>query len=267
MQSTSTIAALAAALAAAQAEIKAAKMDALNPFLKNRYASLGAVIDAVREPLARHGLAVMQLISGDGGSIAVETVLTHESGEWVSTVVSLPVGEERGKSAAQVAGSIITYLRRYSLAAMLGVYADEDTDGNNPPTSRPSTQQQPRQQRPAAADQPLTPAALRDAIQRKAAAYRGNGWGGYDADKRKTARGMLASRLDEMLGGKTRYELCRWLAGSASTGEMDDCTVRAMLDWTERQQAAQEARAAHAEALRAQGQQTLPEPQTTGDGA
>jgi len=40
------------------------------------------------------------------------------------------VGEERGKSTAQVAGSVITYLRRYALAAILGIYADEDTDGN-----------------------------------------------------------------------------------------------------------------------------------------
>jgi len=48
------------------------------------------------------------------------------------STASLQLGEERGKSLAQVAGSIVTYLRRYPLASILGMYADEDGDGNEP---------------------------------------------------------------------------------------------------------------------------------------
>jgi hypothetical protein len=129
MNKSETIGELAASLAKAQANIKPAIMNAVNPFLKNRYADLGAVIDACRQPLAANGLSVVQPVVMTETSIGVETILMHTSGEWISSTITLPMGEERGKSAAQVAGSIITYLRRYSLAAMVGVYADEDTDG------------------------------------------------------------------------------------------------------------------------------------------
>lgn len=148
MEKSNDITHLAEAFAKAQGEMKAAEMTATNPFLKNRYADLGAVIQASRAVLAKHGLSVVQPISGTGDFIAVTTMLMHTSGEWIAETISLPMGEERGKSAAQVAGSTITYLRRYSLASMLGVYADEDTDGNEP---APKTNGKVAQTAPAAA--------------------------------------------------------------------------------------------------------------------
>ena len=80
--------------------------------------------------LAKNGLSVSQLTTGSGGEIGVTTILMHTSGEWLSSTSSLPIGEEKGKSQAMVAGSIISYLRRYSLASILGMYAEEDTDGH-----------------------------------------------------------------------------------------------------------------------------------------
>lgn len=130
MNHTESIAKLAEALSRAQAEMHAAKFNATNPFLKNKYADLGSIIDTSKPVLGKHGLAVTQLTFNDGDRVGVETVLTHASGEWLSTQFSLPLADEKGKSNAQVAGSIITYLRRYSLAAILGMYSDEDTDGN-----------------------------------------------------------------------------------------------------------------------------------------
>jgi hypothetical protein len=132
MNKSESIQNLAAALSKAQAEFPVIKFDSVNPFLKNGYASLGAVIAGGRPVLAKFGLAVTQLTFGEDGVVGVETMLTHSSGEWISDRVSMQVGEERGKSSAQVAGSIVTYLRRYSLASILGVYADEDGDGNKP---------------------------------------------------------------------------------------------------------------------------------------
>ena len=131
MNKSETIAKLAEALSRAQAEMPAAKFNSVNPFLKNKYADLGSIIDTAKPVLGKFGLAVTQLPINDGeGRVGVETVLTHASGEWISTQFSLPLADEKGKSGAQVAGSIITYLRRYSLAAILGMYSDEDTDGN-----------------------------------------------------------------------------------------------------------------------------------------
>lgn len=130
MEHSDSIGNLAKALAAAQGEMKPAALNSVNPFLKNKYADLGAVIEAVRQPMAKHGLSWSQHPTLTENGIDVETFILHESGEWMSSNISLPFGEERGKSSAQVAGSIITYLRRYALSSIFGVYADEDTDGN-----------------------------------------------------------------------------------------------------------------------------------------
>lgn len=120
---------LAKSLSAVQKQVKPVAFNAVNPFLKNKYADLGAVIEACRQALYDNGFAVTQLATNDGG-IGVETVLMHESGQWISSTISLPLGDEKGKSLAQVAGSIVTYLRRYALAGIIGLYADEDGDGN-----------------------------------------------------------------------------------------------------------------------------------------
>ena len=123
---------IAKALSQAQDEIKGAPLDSVNPFVSSKYASLGAVIEVIRPVLKKNGLSYTQLIAGDETHIILKTLLMHESGEWLLSEVGMPVVDEKDtrKTSVQVAGSIITYLRRYSLAAMFGVYAEEDTDGN-----------------------------------------------------------------------------------------------------------------------------------------
>jgi hypothetical protein len=64
-----------------------------------------------------------------GDYIGVESILMHESGEFVSERIVIPLTEEKGKTKVQCAGSTLTYLRRYSWAAILGMYSDEDSDG------------------------------------------------------------------------------------------------------------------------------------------
>ena len=132
MNKSNTIKELSSALQKAQAEMPVVVFDATNPFLKNKFASLGAVINTSRPILAKHGLSVSQFPTSINGSVGVTTILAHSSGEWMEDTIYLPLAEEKGKSAAQVAGSVITYLRRYSWAAVLGLYADEDTDGSQP---------------------------------------------------------------------------------------------------------------------------------------
>lgn len=121
---------LSVALSRSQGEMPAVPFDSTNPFLKNRFASLGAIIEHSRLVLAKHGLAICQFPISENGKVGIESMLIHESGEWLSERILLPLSEEKGKSLAQVAGSITTYLKRYSWASILGVYAEEDTDGN-----------------------------------------------------------------------------------------------------------------------------------------
>lgn len=127
---------LATALSKAQAEMPAAPMSSINPFLKNHYADLAAVIKTAAPVLAKNGLAVSQQVVTESDRIGVTTTLLHASGQWIESTISLPLGDEKGKSVAQVAGSIITYLRRYSYGSIIGLVTDEDTDGNQPANKR-----------------------------------------------------------------------------------------------------------------------------------
>lgn len=87
------------------------------------YASLAAVLDHVRPVLAAHGVAVAQRVSSQSGLVGVETVLLTEDGEWSGGVLLMPVPND-----PQKVGSALTYARRYSLLATLGIAADEDDD-------------------------------------------------------------------------------------------------------------------------------------------
>lgn len=128
---------LAAALAKAQAEMSVVKFNAQNPFLKNKYADLGAVIETSRPTLAKHELSISQFPISQDDKIGVTTILLHSSGEWLEETIFIPIGEQKGLSVAQSAGVVISYLRRYSWVAVLGLYADEDTDGHSENGSKP----------------------------------------------------------------------------------------------------------------------------------
>ena len=147
MKHSDSIAEISKALVKAQSDYSHAAINAVNPFLKNRYADLSSVIDAVRPALTASGLTFLQPASMADGIVTVETIILHESGEHISESISLVAHDEKGKSDAQVTGSIITYLRRYGLSSMLGIYADEDNDGVAP---QPRRQTQRQTQRPPA---------------------------------------------------------------------------------------------------------------------
>ena len=127
MRTSDTIDALATALALAQGEIRPAIKDALNPAFHSKYADLGAVFEAIRPALAKHGLSVVQMPEhSDDALLHLTTRICHKSGQWIEGTMSIPVG----KVNAHGYGSAITYARRYALAAAVGVVSDEDDDGN-----------------------------------------------------------------------------------------------------------------------------------------
>ena len=126
MEQSATIAELGAALAKAQPLVEGALKSSSNPAFRSKYADLSSVWDAVRKPLAENDLAVVQF-PGEmaDGRITLTTQIIHKSGEWMRATASVPVN----KPDAHGYGSALTYARRYSLGAILGV-CPEDDDGN-----------------------------------------------------------------------------------------------------------------------------------------
>lgn len=125
MKMSESIKEIAPALLQAQMAIKCALKDATNPHFRSSYADLASVIDAVKDGLNKAGIAFMQPVSATDAGVAVETLLLHKSGEWVSETLPIPVDKQN----AQGVGSAITYGRRYGLQSLCGVPATDD-DGN-----------------------------------------------------------------------------------------------------------------------------------------
>lgn len=116
---------LMTALAKAQGKIQPALKDKSNPFFKSKYADLTSVWNACREVLSENGLAVVQSISRNDNGMSLLTILGHASGQWISS--DMPIIMD--KIDPQSMGKIITYYRRYSLSAIVGVSPDDDDDG------------------------------------------------------------------------------------------------------------------------------------------
>lgn len=123
MKHSEAINEIGAALAKAQKVMKGAKKDSANPFFKSKYADLASVSDACRDALSDNGIAVVQSPSTcEDGRVNVETMLVHASGQWISETLSVKPKDD----GAQAMGSVITYLRRYALAAFAGVAPEDD---------------------------------------------------------------------------------------------------------------------------------------------
>jgi hypothetical protein len=116
---------LAAALAKAQASMKNATLNKVNPHFKNRYADAAAIRDAVTPALSANGIAVAQTLGWNEIGPVVFTRLLHTSGQWIESACVLPNAGDMQKM-----GSAITYARRYSLSAICGISADDDDDAN-----------------------------------------------------------------------------------------------------------------------------------------
>ena len=118
---------LAAALAKAQGAIKGAVKGSLNPAYKSKYADLQALFDAIREPFASNGLAVVQGISSADNGVECCTMLMHSSGQWISESLFIPADKHNAHGYASAA----TYAKRVSLAGISGCAStDQDDDGN-----------------------------------------------------------------------------------------------------------------------------------------
>lgn len=166
-------------LLAARADFGPIVKDKVNPHYKSRYADLETVLDAVSESLAKHGLLLVQRTEvGESGHVLLtELVEVASSDKIVSTYPLVP----SRPNDPQALGSALTYARRYSILALLGVAAEDD-DGQKAsqqprreasqaprqqkqeaPAKQPERQQQ-QQQQPKRAKKPLPPLSSDDKI-------------------------------------------------------------------------------------------------------
>ena len=195
--------AIFAALPKAQAEVENATKDATGA--RSKYATLAAVMDACKGALNSHGLAVLQLNEPcEPGHIRLRTVLTHESGQWISGTLVMPATKED----PQIYGSAMTYARRYALAAMVGV-CPEDDDAES---AKPRPAQQQRQQAPApTGPKPISEGQLKwihafftrnEITDRTVALEMVSGAAGRKVDSTTTLTGTEATRVIDVLTKK-----------------------------------------------------------------
>ena len=131
MQKSESIKNIAIAMCEVQASMEVASKSSDNPFFNSKYADLSEVLRCIKGVIPSKNLSFMQMPSFESGVVSVETIVMHSTGEWISSTSSSPIS----KSNPQGVGDAITYLRRYSLAAIFGL-AQKDDDGNS--NSEPS---------------------------------------------------------------------------------------------------------------------------------
>ena len=151
MNHSTDISKIALALVKAQAAMPAVGKEGNNPAFRSKYMTLDGILSAAMPVLTANGIALVQGSrtqelddNGRPVAIAVESRLIHESGEWIASEAIIPIT----KSDAHGMGSAITYGRRYSVACLLGIIADEDDDANGAANLAPQPQARPAVQPP-----------------------------------------------------------------------------------------------------------------------
>lgn len=97
-----------------------------------KYMSLANLRAKTKQLLKEHELAVIQQTSFDNGQFAVVTTLVHSSGQWFRGFYPLGFNP----NDPQTTGGGVTYVKRYAMAAILGIVADDDDDGQGANISR-----------------------------------------------------------------------------------------------------------------------------------
>ena len=141
MKQSEQINELAAALAKAQEVMPKAKMSGVNSRFADKatgktgaYATLDDIRDAVKDTLTANGISYTQHPYSINGEVGVETMLIHSSGQWMRSRFGVPAS----KHDPQAYGSLLTYVRKFALAAAAGVSTQEDTDADEVSHEPPS---------------------------------------------------------------------------------------------------------------------------------
>jgi hypothetical protein len=155
-RSSESVAALASALAKAQAELINPEKSLTATITTGRpgegertfrYAPLSSGLDIVRKTLGQHEIATMQTTAIDqaSGLVNLTTVLAHASGEWIAS--DWPVCPIAEMASPQRMGAALTYARRYALFTLVGIAGEDDLDAPDLAACGPAAGLDPRQDR------------------------------------------------------------------------------------------------------------------------
>lgn len=123
MKTSDAVVEIMPALIAFQAEVQPIIKDTLNPHLKSKFANYADIRSEINPYLSKHNLFACHFVDYLDGRVIVETVVFHKSGQWIATSVSL----RPDKDTCQAVGSTITYGKRYTILALLGL-SDKESD-------------------------------------------------------------------------------------------------------------------------------------------
>lgn len=200
MMMSEQIGELAAALAKAQGEFQTVAFDSTNPHFRNRYASLAAFESSIRPVLSKYNLSYVQLPDSTSGTHQLTTTLMHSSGQWIQSTLGLMLS----KQDMQGLGSAITYARRYALASMVGLSADEDDDAQKAVAPAPQ-----KQVPPAWASEP-DPVPRPPAKHPQKKTQQATGWQDYTIKF-----GKHTGKTLEQIGVHQAVQYLEWLEGQA----------------------------------------------------
>ena len=137
MTQSDSIDKLLPAFVAFQSDMPSVPKDAVNPHFRSKYATLAAITEATRPHLAKHGLAVTQSLVWQDGAQLLVTRIMHTSGQWMQDG---GYALNPTKNDPQGMGSAVTYARRYTLGATLGIVTEDDDDGNAASAPKPASE-------------------------------------------------------------------------------------------------------------------------------
>lgn len=182
------------ALVEVQKEITNAPANSKNPFFNSNYTDLATAVNHCRPLLAKHGLAITQILTNVDGQPALKNTIWHESGEHIceSFPLNLPADPQK-------AGSYITYMRRYSYLG-LSCIAPEDDDGNKA-SGNSKTDKKPPQKPQEQAPETLSPnqkKALEAKIKEST------------LDREKVKKHLEVKSLNDLTKKKASYTLDNW---------------------------------------------------------
>lgn len=216
---------LALAMSEVQARVRVVEFDAMANATKTRsykYATLGANIEVLKEVLPELGLSFVQFPISEGWYIGVDTTVMHKSGQWLSERVLFPMKAD-AFNPAQEAGAVITYARRYALAAVFGLYAEEDVDASTEPTT--TLEKKDKKATATRADgRPYTPEVLVQKLFVTADAV---------VPASPSQMGLTAMLLKNYCerDEDKRHAIQNYLVGNPSLKEADQKMVHAVLRW------------------------------------
>lgn len=217
--------------------------DSINPYFKSKYASLGAVIDHINKNAPKFGLGWVQLPVSDPtmNMVGVRTTVIHKSGETITSEILMPYNtvmtklnkdgeairfELETSKLAQEIGSVISYLRRYALASVFGLYADEDNDANpaEPVAEMVGMKVAPKVETKSKAQRPYKPEVLVSNLKKMAA---------KSEPASQLDRQTLVAALAQIIGDddNIRHSVQQYLFGHASIKDVPAEMISAGLAW------------------------------------